>query len=64
MSYGDFYFFIHAEKPFIHPQKRGRIPMRFALFIYSAKLKFLFRSLFSRFFNALASSTFFHALDS
>lgn len=48
----------------IHPQKRGRIPMRFDLFIYSAKLKFLFRSLFNRFFNALAGSTFFHALDS
>jgi hypothetical protein len=63
MSYGDFYF-IRAEKPFIHPQKRGRIPMRFDLFIYSAKLKFLFRSLFNRFFNALAGSTFFHALDS
>lgn len=63
MSYGDFYF-IRTEKPFIHPQKRGRIPMRFDLFIYSAKLKFLFRSLFNRFFNALAGSTFFHALDS
>ena len=42
MSYGDFYFFIHAEKPFIHPQKRGRIPMRFDLFIYSA---YIFRSI-------------------
>ena len=64
MSYGDFYFFIHAEKPFIHPQKRGRILMRFDLFIYSAKLKFLFCSLFNRFFNALTGSTLFHTLDS
>ena len=53
-----------TEYPFIHPQKRGRIPMRFDLFIYSAKLKFLFRSLFNRFFNALTGSTLFHTLDS
>ena len=63
MSYGDFYF-IRTEKPFIHPQKKRPNSMCFDLFIYSAKLKFLFRSLFCRFFNALAGSTFFHALDS
>ena len=57
-------FPLTPEKPFIHPQKRGRIPMRFDLFIYSAKLKFLLRSLFNRFFNTLAGSTLFHTLDS
>lgn len=60
---GIFILSVQKSHSYIH-KKRGRIPMRFALFIYSAKLKFLFRSLFSRFFNALASSTFFHALDS
>ena len=63
MSYGDFYF-IRTEKPFIHPQKKRPNSMCFDLFIYSAKLKFLFRSLSSRFFNALAGSTLFHTLDS
>lgn len=63
MSYGDFYF-IRTEKSFIHPQKKRPNSMCFDLFIYSAKLKFLFRSLFNRFFNALACSTIFHTLDS
>ena len=63
MSYRDFYF-IRTEKPFIHPQKKRPNSMCFDLFIYSAKLKFLFRSLFCRFFNALTGSTLFHTLDS
>lgn len=63
MSYGDFYF-IRTKKPFIHPQKKRPNSMCFDLFIYSAKLKFLFRSLFCRFFNALTGSTLFHTLDS
>jgi len=63
MSYGDFYF-VRTEKLFIHPQKKRPNSMCFDLFIYSAKLKFLFRSLFCRFFNALAGSTIFHTLDS
>ena len=64
MSYGDFYFLSMLKShSYIH-KKRGRIPMRFDLFIYSAKLKFLFCSLFNRFFNALTGSTLFHTLDS
>lgn len=63
MSYGDFYF-VRTEKPFIHPQKKRPNSMCFDLFIYSAKLKLLFCSLFNRFFNALAGSTLFHTLDS
>lgn len=62
---GIFILSVQKSHSYIH-KKRGRIPMRFDLFlfIYSAKLKFLFRSLFNRFFNALAGSTLFHTLDS
>lgn len=64
MSYGDFYFLsILKSHSYIHKKKRPN-SMCFDLFIYSAKLKFLFRSLFCRFFNALAGSTLFHTLDS
>ena len=60
---GIFILSVQKSHSYIH-KKRGRIPMCFDLFIYSAKLKFLFRSLFNRFFNALACSTIFHTLDS
>lgn len=64
MSYGDLYFLsVLKSHSYIH-KKEAESPMRFDLFIYSAKLKFLFRSLFNRFFNALTGSTLFHTLDS
>lgn len=48
---------------YIH-KKEAESQCVFDLFIYSAKLKFLFCSLFNRFFNALTGSTLFHTLDS
>ena len=65
MSYGDFYFLsVQKNDSYYYSQKRGRIPMCFDLFIYSAKLKFLLCSLVSCFFNTLIGSTLFHTLNS
>lgn len=60
---GIFILSVQKSHSYIHKKKRPN-SMCFDLFIYSAKLKFLFRSLFNRFFNALACSTIFHTLDS
>lgn len=60
---GIFILSVQKSYSYIHKKKRPN-SMCFDLFIYSAKLKLLFCSLFNRFFNALTVSTFFHALDS
>ena len=64
MSYGDFYFLSMLKShSYIH-KKEAESQCVSTFFIYSAKLKFLFCSLFNRFFNALTGSTLFHTLDS
>ena len=63
MSYGDF-IFLSMLKSHSYIHKKRPNPNAFRPLHLFCQLKFLFCSLFNRFFNALTGSTLFHTLDS